>query len=123
ALAPLLQPAGDPLLLAGGAGRAADARDVRRGGGFAVGFKILMFSEGFDDFSTARVRLENGVAFVKCAAAEVGQGFVTLAQQIARTVLGVEDVVVENADTTIASAGSASGSRQTWMSGGAVGAA
>ena len=57
--------------------------------GFAVGFKNLMYAEGYDDVSTARCRLEDGLATVTCAAAEVGQGFVTLVQQIARTVLGV----------------------------------
>src|SRR5205085_9002 len=41
----------------------------------------------------------------------------------ARTVLGVEDVVLEAMDTAIGSAGSTSASRQTWMSGGAVDAA
>ena len=105
--------------------RRADRRmpaDVRRGVGFAVGFKNLMFSEGFDDYSTARVRLEDGVATVHCACAEVGQGFVTLAQQIAREVLGVDEVVLAPADTAIGSAGSTSASRQTWMSGGAVAA-
>jgi CO/xanthine dehydrogenase Mo-binding subunit len=45
---------------------------------------------------------------------------VTLAQQIAREVLGVSDVLLAPADTSIASAGSTSASRQTWMSGGAV---
>ena len=118
----------DPMDLPGGAGRVADAGDVRRGVGFAVGFKNLMYSEGFDDFSTARVRLQRSpdgtpVAYVHCAAAEVGQGFVTLAQQIARSELGVERVVLEAPDTTVGSAGSTSASRQTWMSGGAVQAA
>jgi xanthine dehydrogenase D subunit len=111
----------DPVSLPGGTGRTADAADVRRGVGLAVGFKNLMYSEGFDDFSTARVRLEDGVATVTCAAVEVGQGFVTLAQQIVREVLGVTEVVLEPADTVrIGSAGSTSASRQTWMSGGAV---
>ena len=94
--------------------------DVQRGVGFAVGFKNLMFSEGFDDYSTARVRVENGVVTVHCACAEVGQGFVTLAQQIAREVLGLDEVVLAAADTAVGSAGSTSASRQTWMSGGAV---
>ena len=57
---------------------------------------------------------------MKFATSEVGQGFVTIAGQIARTVLGVDDVVLEPIDTTIGSAGSTSASRQTWMSGGAV---
>ena len=113
----------DAMRLPGGAGRTADAADVRRGIGWGVAIKNLMYSEGFDDYSTARCRLADGVATIKFATAEVGQGFVTIAQQIARTVLGVEDVALEAIDTTIGSAGSTSASRQTWMSGGAVDAA
>jgi CO/xanthine dehydrogenase Mo-binding subunit len=98
---------------------------VRRGVGFAVGFKNLAFSEGFDDYSTARVRLELGpddtpLATVHTATAEVGQGFVTIASQIARAELGVHDVIVQTADTQVGSAGSSSASRQTMMSGGAI---
>jgi CO/xanthine dehydrogenase Mo-binding subunit len=104
----------------GGAGRTSDAADVARGVGFAVGFKNLMYSEGYMDGSVARCRIDHGVVTISCAAAEVGQGFVTLVQQIGRTVIGVDDVVVAPADTSIASAGSTSASRQTWMSGGAV---
>jgi CO/xanthine dehydrogenase Mo-binding subunit len=85
-----------------------------------VAIKNLMYSEGFDDYSTAKCRLADGVASLKFATSEVGQGFVVLAQQIARSVLGVDDVVLEPIDTTIGSAGSTSASRQTWMSGGAV---
>jgi xanthine dehydrogenase D subunit len=110
----------DPLRLPGGAGLTADVGDVRRGIGWAVSIKNLMYSEAFDDYSTARVKLSNGVVTVKVATAEVGQGFVTLAGQIARTVLGVDDVVLDPIDTAIGSAGSTSASRQTWMSGGAV---
>lgn len=110
----------DPLTLPGGAGRTADPVHIRRGVGYGVTIKNLMYSEGFDDYSTARVRLADGVASIKAATAEVGQGFITIAGQIARTVLGVDEVVIEPADTTIGSAGSTSASRQTWMSGGAV---
>jgi CO/xanthine dehydrogenase Mo-binding subunit len=102
----------------------ADVRDVWRGVGWGVSMKNLMYSEGFDDYSTARCRLElvDGVPRValKFATVEVGQGFVTIAGQIARTILGVDDVVIERVDTGIGSAGSTSASRQTWMSGGAV---
>jgi len=116
------------LTLPGGAGVTALHGNVRRGVGFAVGFKNLAFSEGSDDHSTARVRLELGpdgdpVAIVRIAAAEVGQGFVTIAQQIARAELGVHEVILDPADTRIGSAGSSSASRQTMLSGGAVQAA
>jgi xanthine dehydrogenase D subunit len=114
---------GDVMRLPGGAGRTADRGDVRRGVGYATSIKNLMYSEGFDDYSTARCTLADGVATLKFATVEVGQGFVTIAQQIARTVLGVKEVILEPMDTTIGSAGSTSASRQTWMSGGAVDAA
>jgi len=106
--------------LPGGAGRTADTTRVKRGVGFAVSIKNLMFAEGFDDYSTASCLLQGDSAVVKSACAEVGQGFVTLAQQIAQEVLGIDDVMLAPIDTAIGSAGSSSASRQTWMSGGAV---
>jgi xanthine dehydrogenase D subunit len=111
---------GDPMRLPGGAGLTADRSHIRRGIGWGVAIKNLMYSEGFDDYSTARCILRDGIASLKFATSEVGQGFVTIAGQIARSVLGVDDVVLEPIDTTIGSAGSTSASRQTWMSGGAV---
>ena len=110
----------DPMRLPGGAGRTADERHVVRGIGYAAGIKNLMYSEGFDDYSTARVRLADGVAFVKFAGVEVGQGLVTIAGQIARDVLGTDEVVIERIDTQVGSGGSTSASRQTWMTGGAI---
>jgi CO/xanthine dehydrogenase Mo-binding subunit len=123
------RPAGPPDLrdLPGGVANATHGEGVRRGVGYAVGFKNIGYSEGFDDFSTARVRLSvtAGAPLVEVhtAAAEVGQGLVTVQAQIARTELGVERVVVQPADTQVGSAGSSSASRQTWMTGGAVKAA
>ena len=111
----------EPMTRPGGAGRTADADHVVRGEALAVGFKNLMFSEGFDDSSAARCELRDGVATITCACAEVGQGFVTLVGQITREVLGVDEVVLAPVQTMgIGSAGSTSASRQTWMSGGAV---
>jgi len=60
---------------------------------------------------------------VHTAAAEVGQGLVTVEQQIARTELGVHRVVVHPKDTGVGSGGSTSASRQTYVTGGAVKAA
>jgi len=111
---------GDPMLLPGGAGLTADPSHIRRGIGWGVAIKNMMYSEGFDDYATARCTLADGVATLKFATAEVGQGFVTIAQQIARTLLGVDEVRLDRIDTSIGSAGSTSASRQTWMSGGAV---
>ena len=114
----------DMMARPGGAGRTADAHHVRRGVGVGLGWKNLLFSEGFDDFSTARCTLQHGHIAIKSACAEVGQGFVTVARQIARTVFDLPDdappIELEVADTAIGSAGSTSASRQTWMSGGAV---
>ena len=111
------------LSVPGGTGLTARPSNIRRGVGWGVSIKNLMYSEGFDDFSTARCRIKDGSVYVKFATAEVGQGFVMLAQQIARTVLGVDDVLLDPIDTQVGSAGSTSASRQTWMSGGAVDAA
>ena len=113
-------PDDDPLSRPGGSGLTADRRHVVRGVGWGVSIKNLMYSEGFDDHASARCTLQNGRVSLKFATAEVGQGFVTLARQIAATLLGSDDVVLESMDTDIGSAGSTSASRQTWMSGGAV---
>jgi len=111
----------------GGVSNTTHGEGVRRGVGYAVGFKNVGYSEGFDDYSTARVRLSivNGRprAEVHTAAAEVGQGLITVQAQIATTELGVTDVVVLEADTQVGSAGSSSASRQTYITGGAVKAA
>ena len=114
----------DPIALPGGLGNLTHGEGVRRGVGFAAGFKNVCYSHGFDDFSTARVRLmrdaRGPIAHVHTAAAEVGQGIVTVCAQIARSELGIDRVEVDQPDTTIGSAGSSSASRQTWMTGGAV---
>jgi CO/xanthine dehydrogenase Mo-binding subunit len=124
---PAARAGADLRTLPGGVSNTTHGEGVRRGVGYAVSIKNVCFSEGFDDYSTARVRLElvNGepVAQVHTAAAEVGQGLVTVLAQIARTELGVEQVVILPADTTVGSAGSSSASRQTYMTGGAVRAA
>jgi xanthine dehydrogenase D subunit len=113
--------------LPGGVSNTTHGEGVVRGVGYAIGIKNVCFSEGFDDYATARVRLEliggEPVALVHTAAAEVGQGLVTVQAQVARTELGVERVVIATADTTVGSAGSSSASRQTYMTGGAVRAA
>jgi CO/xanthine dehydrogenase Mo-binding subunit len=112
----------DSLRLPGGAGDTTRGEGVRRGVGFAVGFKNIAYSEGFDDYCAARVRLfANGSAEVHCAAAEVGQGVSGVILQVARTELGTDDVVLAPGQTaTVDSAGSASASRMTWMASGAV---
>jgi xanthine dehydrogenase D subunit len=110
--------------LPGGVANTTHGEGVVRGVGYAVGYKNVGFSEGFDDYSTARVRLEvvagEPVVTVHTAAAEVGQGLVTIEQQICRTELGVDQVVVSPADTAVGSGGSTSASRQTYVTGGAI---
>jgi CO/xanthine dehydrogenase Mo-binding subunit len=117
----------DIRLLPGGVSNTTHGEGVARGVGYAVSIKNVGFSEGFDDYSTARVRVEvvggEPVASVHTAAAEVGQGLVTLVAQIARTELGVEQVTILPADTSVGSGGSTSASRQSYVTGGAVKAA
>ena len=112
--------------LPGGTGNTTRGQGVKRGVGFAVGFKNICYSEGFDDSTAARVKLAadaggNLSAEIHCAAAEVGQGVVSVILQTARTELDVDDVVLGAATTgTVGSAGSSSASRMTWMAAGAV---
>ena len=113
--------------LPGGVANTTHGEGVVRGVGYAVGYKNVGFSEGYDDYSTARVRLEviagEPAVTVHTAAAEVGQGLVTIEQQICRTELGVDEVLINPTDTQVGSAGSTSASRQTYVTGGAVKAA
>jgi xanthine dehydrogenase D subunit len=125
---PLPAPAtGDLRELPGGVSNTTHGEGVVRGVGYGIGIKNVCFSEAFDDYATARVRLEaiggEPAVLVHTAAAEVGQGLVTVQAQIARTELGVERVTIATADTGVGSAGSSSASRQTYMTGGAVRAA
>ncbi|MFF0561439.1 xanthine dehydrogenase subunit D [Streptomyces sp. NPDC004266] len=114
----------DVRALPGGLSNTSHGEGVVRGVGYAVGIKNVGFSEGFDDYSTAKIRIEviNGeaVATVHTAMAEVGQGGVTIHAQIARTELGVQQVTIHPADTQVGSAGSTSAGRQTYMTGGAI---
>jgi CO/xanthine dehydrogenase Mo-binding subunit len=108
----------------GGAGNVGHGEGLRRGVGFAAGYKNVAYSEGFDDFHQARVTLSAGpdgpVAEVHTAGVDCGQGFSTVVTQVAREELGIADVVLHQADTGVGSAGSTSASRQTFMGGGAV---
>jgi xanthine dehydrogenase D subunit len=114
----------DLRVLPGGVSNATHGESVKRAVGYAVGFKNVCYSEGFDDYSTARVRISapagEPIVEIHSAAAEVGQGLNTIQTQIARTELGVEQVVLLPTDTAVGSAGSSSASRQTYMTGGAV---
>ena len=112
----------EAIRLPGGAGNTTRGEGVKRGVGFAVGFKNICYSEGFDDFTAARVLLyADGSAEIHCASAEVGQGVTDVILQVARTELGTDAVVLAPPVTAaVGSSGSASASRMTWMAAGAV---
>ena len=115
---------GDQRNMPGGLASTSRGEGVRRGIGYAVGFKNVAFGEGADDHSSASVRLERvdgrPVATVGTAAAEVGQGILTVLGQIVREELGDVEVRFEPSDTSLGDPGATSASRQTYMSGGAV---
>ena len=123
---PLPPPASadDPHSLPGGSGNVNHGERIRRGVGYALGFKNIGYSEGFDDSCEAKVTLSLGPhgprAEVHSAAVDSGQGLATVLVQVARTELGVEQVTLHETDTAVGSSGSSSASRQTVMSSGAV---
>jgi xanthine dehydrogenase D subunit len=108
----------------GGFANTTHGEGVRRGVGYAIGFKNVCYAEGGDDYAVARVQLGavagQPVATVHTSAVEVGQGLVTVVAQIARTELGVTHVVQAPPTSTMAPAGSSSASRQTYCTGGAI---
>ena len=114
----------EPVTYPGGAGNVSRGESLKQGVGFAVGYKNVAYSEGFDDFHQARVTLSAGpdgpIAEVHSAGVECGQGLSTVMVQAARTELGIDDVQLHLADTEVDSAGSTSASRQTLMGSGAV---
>lgn len=114
----------DSRMYPGGTGNVTRGEALRRGVGIAVGYKNFAFSEGFDDVAHARVTLAAGrrgpVAHIHTAAVEVGQGLHAVLTQIAQAELGIADVIMHEADTTVGNAGSSSASRQSVMAGGAV---
>jgi xanthine dehydrogenase D subunit len=92
----------------GGVSNTTHGEGVVRGVGYAVGIKNVCFSEGFDDYSTARVRLQ----------LVGGEPAATV-----HTAACVEQVTILPMDTSIGNGGSTSASRQTYVTGGAVQAA
>ena len=100
---------------------------VRRGLGFACGFKNIGFSFGYQENCTATVELHGGAeverAVIRHAAAEVGQGTHQAIVQMTAEALGipVEQIEWDFSDTaTSGNAGSVSASRMTYMSGNSV---
>ncbi|MGQ9467671.1 MAG: xanthine dehydrogenase family protein molybdopterin-binding subunit [Anaerolineae bacterium] len=104
------------------------AGPVRRGIGFAVGFKNVGFSFGYQENCWAKVELRGRAeieeAVVYIGSADVGQGAHTVIVQMAAEALGIPvqrvRLVPSDTATSPGSAGSASASRTTFMAGNAV---
>lgn len=112
--------AGHPVDRPGGVSSPARPEYVRRAVGFAAAAKNVCLSEGAPVNSTATVTLCGGEAVIDCAAAEVGQGFVSAAVQIAQSTLGVTRVRIGGAGTDMAPAATTDGQQQTMTSGPAI---
>lgn len=100
---------------------------IRRGRGFACGYKNVGFSFGFPERCEAAVELhgEDEVewAVLFHGGAEVGQGAHTALRQMAAMAIGIDYERVETVYSDTAStgdSGSASASRLTWMSGNSI---
>ncbi|MCB0933412.1 MAG: molybdopterin-dependent oxidoreductase [Mycobacterium sp.] len=109
-----------PVDLPGGVSSPARREYVRRAVGYAAATKNVCLSEGAPVNSTAVVTLRDGEAVIECAAAEVGQGFVGAAVQIAQSTLGVTKVQIGGASTALAPAATTDGQQQTMTSGPAI---
>lgn len=104
------------------------AGTVRRGKGFAVAYKNVGFSFGYQENCWARIELRGTAeieeARVYIGSAEVGQGAHTAIAQMAAEALGLaaERVTLVASDTATSpgNPGSASASRTTFMAGNAV---
>jgi len=100
---------------------------LKRGHGFAAGFKNIGFSFGYQENCWAKIELqgkseiENVILYH--AAAEVGQGTHTVLTQMAAEAIGVpfEKVNLVSSDTSLTgTSGSVSASRMTFMAGNAI---
>lgn len=104
-----------------------DMPHLRRGVGFACGFKNVGYSFGFPEHSWATIELHGASEIeevvVRQAGADVGQGAHTVIMQMAADATGVpfHKVRLVTADTAeTGSSGSASASRLTFMAGNAI---
>ncbi|HSL44421.1 MAG TPA: xanthine dehydrogenase family protein molybdopterin-binding subunit [Anaerolineales bacterium] len=100
---------------------------VRRGVGFAAGFKNVGFSFGYQENCWAKVEIHGNGEIERVvlhhAGAEVGQGTHTVMAQMAAEAVGVpfEKVKIIASDSaTMENSGSVSASRMTFMSGNAI---
>jgi len=109
------------------AGRRSKRSPLKRGRGFAAGFKNVGFSFGYQENCWARVELHGDGAIehvvLSHASAEVGQGTHTVMLQMASQALGVPIDMIElrtSDSATQGNPGSVSASRMTFMSGNAI---
>jgi len=100
---------------------------IKRGRGFAAGFKNIGFSFGYQENSWAKIEIHGNSEIDRVilhhAGAEVGQGTHTAIMQMAAEAVGVpfERVKLIASDSaTMGNSGSASASRLTFMSGNAI---
>ena len=107
-------------LLPGGLGTPTRSTDVVRAVGVSAAAKNVALSEGAPVQTTAMITLRDGKAVIDCAAAEVGQGFISVAVQVVQESLGVTDVTITGVDSNMALAATTDGQQQTMTSGGAV---
>ncbi len=102
-------------------------QSLRRGRGFAAGFKNVGFSFGAPESCEAIIELHGKAEIEKVilrhALAEVGQGSHTAARQMAAAAVGVplNRVELDLSDTASSgNSGSVSASRMTWMAGNSI---
>jgi CO/xanthine dehydrogenase Mo-binding subunit len=100
---------------------------IKRGRGFAAGFKNIGFSFGYQENCWAKVEIQGNGEIERVvlhhAGAEVGQGAHTVMMQMAAEAVGVpfEKVKMIASDSaTMDNSGSVSASRMTFMSGNAI---
>jgi CO/xanthine dehydrogenase Mo-binding subunit len=111
----------------GGKWKVESASHLKKGRGFAAGFKNIGFSFGYQENCWARIELrgksEIEEVILHHASAEVGQGTHTVMTQMAAEAVGVpfEKVKLVASDTaTTGNSGSVSASRMTFMSGNSI---
>ncbi|MHB8087377.1 MAG: xanthine dehydrogenase family protein molybdopterin-binding subunit [Anaerolineaceae bacterium] len=104
-----------------------DRSIIKRGIGFAAGFKNIGFSFGYQENSWARIDIFGDKEIEKVVAyhsgADVGQGSHTIMTQMVAEAVGVplEKVNMVTSDTaTMGNSGSASASRMTFMAGNSI---
>jgi CO/xanthine dehydrogenase Mo-binding subunit len=100
---------------------------LKRGHGFAAGFKNIGFSFGYQENCWAKIEIHGKTEIDKVilhhAGAEVGQGTHTVMSQMAAEAVGVpfENVQIVTSDSaTMGNSGSVSASRMTFMAGNAI---